>query len=116
LNEKADRAQLVGVSGWKDYDGPARPAQAFISGPSGPADWPFSEVIHANREIVIDNLAARFGPLPVGSWNAQPEQGISCLFHVQPKPNRTGSSLLASAHTGRSTNDISVSSRPPRIK
>src|SRR5262245_48890277 len=76
LNEKGDRAHLAGVSGWKGYDGPARPAQALISGPAGPAHWPFSEVIHTHREIVVDNLAARFGPLPVGSWNAQPEKAI----------------------------------------
>ena len=76
LNEKADDARLVGGSGWKDYEGPARPAHVPIGGDASAAHWPLAEVMRTGRELVIDDLSGRFGPLPIGRWNARPERAI----------------------------------------
>jgi PAS domain S-box-containing protein len=76
LNEKADDAQLVGASGWKDYDGHAKPAHVPIAGDVSAGQWPLAEVIRTAHEVVVDNLSGRFGPLPVGRWNGRPERAI----------------------------------------
>ncbi len=76
LSENADRVHLVGVSGWKEYEGSAKPVDALIHDQSDGTSWPFAEVIRTRREVVVQNLSARFGPLPVGRWNARPERAI----------------------------------------
>jgi signal transduction histidine kinase len=76
LNEKADDAQLVGVSGWKDYEGHAKPAHVAITGDVSAAHWPLAEVFRTAHEVLIDDLSGRFGPLPVGRWNGRPERAI----------------------------------------
>jgi PAS domain S-box-containing protein len=76
LNEKADDAQLVGVSGWTGYEGHAKPAHVPIAGDVSAAHWPLAEVIRTAHEVVIDDLSERFGPLPVGRWNGRPERAI----------------------------------------
>ena len=75
LNETRDHAHLVGVSRWSEYQGPAKPVQCRIDAPGGDS-WPFAEAIRSTHEVVVENLSARFGPLPRGSWNAQPERAI----------------------------------------
>jgi diguanylate cyclase (GGDEF)-like protein len=77
LNEKADAAQLVGTSGWSNYEGAAKAARAPLDDVSGTGTWPLTEVVKGASEMVIDDLAARFGPLPVGRWNARPERAIA---------------------------------------
>jgi signal transduction histidine kinase/HPt (histidine-containing phosphotransfer) domain-containing protein len=88
LNED-DWVQLVGEAGWGDYEGPARPHRAPIEGDGADRYWPFGDVIRAEREVVIDDLSARFGPLPAGRWNARPERAIAIpLFHAgQTRPH-----------------------------
>jgi len=76
LNEKADDARLVAVSGWKAYAGCAKPTHVPIKEDASAASWPFAEVVQTAHEVVIDNLSSRFGPLPVGRWNARPERAI----------------------------------------
>ncbi len=76
LNEKADDAQLVAASGWKDYEGRARLAHIAIKADAGAASWPFAEVIRTGHEVVIDDLSSRFGLLPSGRWNARPERAL----------------------------------------
>ena len=76
VNEHADGALLAGASGWEDYAGPAQPAQIPLTYAAGAAGWPLAEVFHSAHERIVDDLAARFGPLPAGSWNARPEQAI----------------------------------------
>jgi PAS domain S-box-containing protein len=76
LNERADDAQLVGVSGWKDYEGRAKPTHIPIAGDASAAHWPLAEVIRTAHEVVIDDLYGRFGPLPVGRWSGRPERAI----------------------------------------
>ncbi len=76
LNEEADDAQLIAVSGWKEYEGRAMPAHVPIKEGATPPSWPFAEVIRTGQELVIDDLSSRFGPLPAGRWNARPERAI----------------------------------------
>jgi len=60
LNEAGDDAQPVGVSGWK----------------ASAAAWPFAEVMRTGHEVIIDDLAARVGLVPVGRWNGRPERAV----------------------------------------
>lgn len=76
LSDKADDARLVGVSGWKNYDGPARSALVSTRGRTYAAGWPLAEAVRTARAVVVDDLSARFGPLPAGSWNARPARAI----------------------------------------
>jgi signal transduction histidine kinase len=75
LDDKAEDARLVGVSGLKAYDGPAKSARVPVRGGTA-ADWPLAEVVGTARGLVVDDLSARFGPLPIGRWNARPERAI----------------------------------------
>jgi signal transduction histidine kinase/CheY-like chemotaxis protein len=76
LDGEADDARLLGGSGLKDYQGPAKPAHVSIAGDVNAAHWPFAKVMRTSHELVIDDLSGRFGPLPVGRWNARPERAI----------------------------------------
>jgi signal transduction histidine kinase len=76
LNDEAGDARLVGVSGWTDYDGPAKAARVALSGEGDATRWPLAEVSRTAREVVVDGLSALFGPLPAGRANARPERAI----------------------------------------
>jgi signal transduction histidine kinase len=76
LNEAGDTARLVGVSGWKEYEGRAKPTHVPITEDAGAAVWPFAAVIRTAQEVVIDDLSSRLGLLPAGRWNARPERAI----------------------------------------
>ncbi|GAA3885945.1 SpoIIE family protein phosphatase [Saccharothrix violaceirubra] len=45
----------------------------FTGSPDG---WPSAEVVRTGRPAVVDDLAARFGPLPAGGWAAPPTQAV----------------------------------------
>lgn len=76
LDQKADHAQLVAVSGLTNYDGPAKLTHVPIKEDAGAASWPFAQAIRTPREAVVFDLSSRFGPLPVGRWNARTERAI----------------------------------------
>jgi len=76
LNDKADDAHLVVVTGWKEYEGNAKPSHVPIKEDADAPSWPFAEVLRTAHEIVIDDLSLRFGSLPAGRWNARPERAI----------------------------------------
>ena len=61
---KADAARLVAVAGWEGYEG------------KDASSWPLAEVARSAREMVVDDLEARIGPLPVGRWNARPDRAL----------------------------------------
>jgi signal transduction histidine kinase len=76
LNDKADEARLVAVSGWTEYEGRAKPDRVPIGETAGERSWPFAEVLRTAQDVVLDDLAARFGSLPMGRWNARPERAL----------------------------------------
>ncbi len=76
LDEQRKLARLVGVSGWKEYDGPAKPAELRLDGPPDAAAWPLADLLRDPRELLVDDLDARFGALPMGRWNARPERAL----------------------------------------
>ncbi len=76
-NEQTEEAQLVASGGLETYEGPAKPLRILVREDAGGASWPLAEVVHGAREVVVDNLPARFGPLPLGSWNARPDRAIA---------------------------------------
>jgi signal transduction histidine kinase len=75
FDAKSGQAHLVAEGGWKDYDGPAKPLRVQIEEVEN-TGWPFSEALQEPHEILVEDLAARFGPVPMGRWNARPEQAI----------------------------------------
>ena len=76
LHEGASCADLIGTTGWKDYEGLAKPSQVSVIGDTGVSAWPFAEAMLSRREVVVDDLVRRFGELPTGSWKASPERAI----------------------------------------
>lgn len=76
LNEQADAARLVGVTGWSGYEGPAK-ASAVAVASDAIGTWPLGDTVRSSREVIVDELTERFGPLPVGRWNARPERAIA---------------------------------------
>jgi signal transduction histidine kinase len=76
FDEKGDNARLVAAGGWKDYQGPAKPAHISVADDIDAVSWPLAEVVRTSRELVIEDLAARFGPLPAGGSNARPNRAI----------------------------------------
>jgi signal transduction histidine kinase len=76
LEDRGGEAQLVAAGGWPDYTGPAKPASQPIEIGHGANAWPFDELLDGAREVVVDDLAERFGMLPIGQWNTRPERAI----------------------------------------
>jgi signal transduction histidine kinase len=76
LNERRDHARLVAASGWKAYDGPAKPAELALGGRDESTSWPLAAVLHDPRELLVDDLSRRFGALPAGRWSAHPEHAL----------------------------------------
>ncbi|WP_437907065.1 ATP-binding protein [Sorangium sp. So ce327] len=82
-------ARLVGASGLDGYQGAAKPARVSLQDRGDVAStWPLAEVARASGEILICDLAARFGALPVGRWGSAPEQAIVLPLSRpgQPRP------------------------------
>jgi diguanylate cyclase (GGDEF)-like protein len=75
LDAEAQAAQLVGSHGWSSCAGSAAGRIRLEAG-SPAAGWPLAEVVQSAEEVVIDDLAARFGQLPPGRWHARPERAI----------------------------------------
>ena len=87
LGQKGEDAQLVAVSGWKDHEGPARSVQVPLAGYIPADSWPLFEVVRSGRDLVIEDLTARFGPLPAGRWGARPNRAIILpLSRAGPSP------------------------------
>jgi signal transduction histidine kinase/DNA-binding response OmpR family regulator len=78
LDEAGARAELAGATGFSGYEGTACPAVIELSpGPDAePAPWPLAEAARTGAPVVVDNVAARFGPLPQGRWPNPPRAGL----------------------------------------
>jgi signal transduction histidine kinase len=76
LSDKGDDAQLIAAGGWGNYEGAAKPPHIPIVEDVAAVSWPLAEVVRTSRDLVVEDLAARFGPLPAGRWNARPSRAI----------------------------------------
>ncbi|HEY3731694.1 MAG TPA: ATP-binding protein [Steroidobacteraceae bacterium] len=76
VSVETGEARLIGAGGWSDYVGPAKPARIDLDDCTGAWRWPLTEVIRGGSDPVIPDLAARFGPLPMGRWGARPESAL----------------------------------------
>jgi signal transduction histidine kinase len=76
VSDAGDCVQLAAASGWDGYGGPAKTAIVPLGEDVDAAGWPFAQALRAGREFVVDDLARRFGPLPLGRWNARPERAV----------------------------------------
>ncbi|MDC0680798.1 ATP-binding protein [Sorangium atrum] len=81
-------ARLAGASGLDDYEGAVKPARVPLHERGGEASaWPLAEAARVG-EILVGDLAARFGALPGGRWGSAPEQAIVLPLSRpgQPRP------------------------------
>ncbi len=103
VNEKTNLAELVGASRLDNYEGPAKPRQLTVTVDRNGHHWPLGDVVRDGREIVIDDLARRFGPLPRGRWNARPDRAILMPLSRAGQPMPTAF-LIAGISPHRSLN------------
>ncbi len=76
LNEEKELAQLVASCGLQGYEGAAKASEIAIDAQTPSQSWPLAAALGSNQETVIDGLSSRFGPLPMGRWEARPEQAL----------------------------------------
>src|SRR5262245_46355916 len=76
LDDRRDRARLVAASRWKEYDGPAKPAEIALDARDASTSWPLAEIVREPRELLVDDLEVRFGAFPAGRWSARPERAL----------------------------------------
>ncbi|WP_255203350.1 ATP-binding protein [Myxococcus sp. AM011] len=77
LDEDGTELRCVGSSGMDGYSGLARPKRApFTPSLDAPGTWPFAEAARTGREVLVDDLASRFGDLPGGRWGTAPTRAV----------------------------------------
>ncbi|WP_437798853.1 ATP-binding protein [Sorangium sp. So ce693] len=77
LDGDTGEARLVGASGLDGYQGAAKPARISLhERDERTSTWPFAEAARASGELLVGDLAARFGALPLSCWGSAPEQAI----------------------------------------
>ncbi|WP_437279752.1 ATP-binding protein [Sorangium sp. So ce375] len=77
LDGDAGDARLAGASGLDEYQGAAKPARVSLHDRGDASStWPLAEAARASGELLVGDLAARFGALPGGRWGGAPEQAI----------------------------------------
>lgn len=89
-DEHSRVAKLAASSGWAGYDGAALPQQLSLDDASD-TGWPLAELARRGREILVEDLQARFGALPVTAHGVAPTRAM--LF---PLGAPFGASLAAS--------------------
>jgi PAS domain S-box-containing protein len=67
------RAALAGQTGLVRGT-PASPAAVDLDAPDAP--WPFRRVAEAGKAVAVEDLPARFGPLPGGAWPESPRRAV----------------------------------------
>jgi signal transduction histidine kinase len=68
-------ARLVGTAALAPGT-PASPAMLSLDSLSDAAIWPVREALETNRTVVVDDLSARFDPLPAGGWPLAPRCAV----------------------------------------
>jgi GAF domain-containing protein len=55
---------------------PATPKVIDLTAGEGGAGWPLADVVRSGRGRIVDDLPARFGPMPRGSLPVDPKQAV----------------------------------------
>ncbi|PTL82795.1 ATP-binding protein [Vitiosangium sp. GDMCC 1.1324] len=91
LNVEANEFQRVSTSGLEAYEGPAAPARVpFDPWAHPPGGWPFAEAARAGREVIVETLQERFGPLPGGRWGTPPDRAVVLPLSRPGQPHPYG--------------------------
>lgn len=81
VDEQAQCATLIAARGWKEADGQAMHSVIPLHDQADAHGWPFAAAMQSGQEIIVDDLAGRFGPMPMGRWNARAEKAIVLPLH-----------------------------------
>lgn len=81
VDEQAQGATLIAARGWKDADAQTMRAQVPIGDQADAHGWPFAAVMQSGQEAIVEDLSARFGPMPIGRWNARADKAIVLPLH-----------------------------------
>lgn len=74
-DEHSRVARLAASSGWAGYDGAALPQQLSLDDASD-TTWPLAELARRGGEILVEDLQARFGALPVTAHGVAPTRAM----------------------------------------
>ncbi|TAJ15050.1 MAG: response regulator [Planctomycetota bacterium] len=74
--EGGAEAELVAQCGCDGAAPRARPARVRVDGGADDGAWPLAAALRAGHHVVVDDLAQRCGPLPVGRFGARPERAL----------------------------------------
>ena len=102
LEPDGTRARLVARSGIPS-DHPAA-VGSIVLGAAGTRTWPLAPVIQAHETAILDDLKARFGPLPGGA-GPEPTHSAVLLPLVRPGEERPYGVLVAGLSPRRALDD-----------
>ena len=104
LNESGDAAHLVSGPGGTALPASANPTLIPIGDARDATAWPVAEAIETAREVLVEDLAARFGEFPVGRWNARVDRAI-VLPLVRTGQSTAYAALVAGVSPHRALDD-----------
>lgn len=76
VDDQSQAATLIAARGWKEADVQAMHAPVPTDDHADAHGWPFAAVMQSGHEAIVEDLSARFGPMPMGPWNARAEKAI----------------------------------------
>ena len=86
LDETGETARLASTVGFGSSPSSAAPA-VIQRGDAAGAAWPLGSILCGQTQLVED-VAARFGPLPSGRWSASPRTAVALALpapgHIEP--------------------------------
>ncbi|WP_437798850.1 ATP-binding protein [Sorangium sp. So ce693] len=91
LDGHTGEARLVGASGLDEYQGAAKSSRVSLHDRGDEVSaWPLAEAARASGELLVCDLAARFGALPLSRWGSAPEQAIVLPLSRPGQPHPYG--------------------------
>ncbi|NTX41351.1 response regulator [Myxococcus sp. CA033] len=91
LDDAGTEVRCVGSSGMEGYSGSAKPEHCAFNGVTDPDGcWPFVEAARTGREVLVDDLASRFGDLPTGRWGTAPTRAVVLPLARSGQPHPYG--------------------------
>jgi signal transduction histidine kinase/FixJ family two-component response regulator len=104
IAEGGHEARLAGTAGLS-HGTAASPARVALTEPPGePVGWPLARVVRAGRAELVEELEARFGPLPAGPWPESPHSAL-VLPVTRPGQERPYGLLVAAVSPRRPLDD-----------